>query len=375
MTLGAEERAFLQAAFDLYRQAGTWPNLRSVERQLVKQDLDAKQIGRRLSERYGDGIGHTGWQEQVRLPFSALIELDGIDDWFAPLVDALPIMHSIYRGSPDEPRLTSSELRARGWPADRIRRVGQILRDEYALTEGGSWSKNPEEWYVGISPEIRKYSGCTSARDYIARRIEIARADQEAADRAWNDKLHTSFLEHVLDDNTILARNARLSVSKPPRRPEPVEATGDRGVATKGASEISADVTRLIHPRVFAVAQSRLKSDHGADAAEAAFKEINHRVKTHVLKKTGKELDGAGLMYVAFSFEKGEPLIRLADLSSESGRKEQKGYMQLFAGSMLGIRNPNAHANLQVSRERALHLLVLASLLMSRLDEAGVEAA
>jgi len=45
--------------------------------------------------------------------------------------------------------------------------------------------------------------------------------------------------------------------------------------------------------------------------------------------------------------------------------------MLLFAGAMRSIRNPKAHANIEIDHVRALHHLFVASLLMSKLDEAS----
>ena len=90
-------------------------------------------------------------------------------------------------------------------------------------------------------------------------------------------------------------------------------------------------------------------------------------VKEHVRRKTGEELDGASLMNRAFS--PNAPLIVLDDLSTESGRNVQLGYMQIYAGSMTGIRNPKAHANVTIDDARARYFLFLASLLAYRFDE------
>ncbi|MCD6490733.1 MAG: TIGR02391 family protein [Candidatus Korarchaeota archaeon] len=128
------------------------------------------------------------------------------------------------------------------------------------------------------------------------------------------------------------------------------------------------DFWGIIHKDIIRVAKNKFEDGYYADAVEAAFKEINNRVKEIVKNKTGKELDGASLMYYAFS-EK-DPIIVLDDLSSETGRNIQKGYMQIFAGAMTGIRNPKAHENITISRERAIHFIFLASLLMYRLNEA-----
>lgn len=124
----------------------------------------------------------------------------------------------------------------------------------------------------------------------------------------------------------------------------------------------------LIHPAISGLCKSRFDAGHFADSIETAFKHINQTVKIKVKKKTGNELDGSSLMNTAFSPK--TPIISLDDLSTENGRNIQTGYMQIFAGSMTGIRNPKAHDIINIDRERAIHFLFLASLLMYKLDEA-----
>jgi uncharacterized protein (TIGR02391 family) len=122
-----------------------------------------------------------------------------------------------------------------------------------------------------------------------------------------------------------------------------------------------------IHPSITRVAKGRYEASQFADCVEAALKEINTLVKDHVRRRTGEELDGATLMNKAFS--PNNPLIVLDDLGTESGRNVQKGYMQLYAGSMTGIRNPKAHGNITIDGARARHFLYLASLLAYRFEE------
>jgi uncharacterized protein (TIGR02391 family) len=127
------------------------------------------------------------------------------------------------------------------------------------------------------------------------------------------------------------------------------------------------DFWDLIHPAITGVAKSRFDAGHYADAVETSLKHVNATVKTKVKKKTGNELDGSSLMNTAFSIK--NPIIALDDLSTESGRNSQVGYMQIFAGSITGIRNPKAHEIINIDRTRAIHLLFLASLLMYKVDE------
>lgn len=128
-----------------------------------------------------------------------------------------------------------------------------------------------------------------------------------------------------------------------------------------------AGVWQMLHPKVAELAKPRFESGHYADAVEAVFKELNSRVKQIYLKSTGEELDGVPLMRKAFTPSK--PVILLDDLSTETGRNIQQGYMEIFAGSMAGIRNPKTHENVVITADRATHHLMLASLLFNRLDE------
>jgi len=128
------------------------------------------------------------------------------------------------------------------------------------------------------------------------------------------------------------------------------------------------DFWPLIHAKVRSLAKDRFSAKHYADAVESAFKALNVEVRERVRAKSGQELDGASLMNTAFSLK--TPLLVLNDQTTQSGRDAQLGYMQIFAGSMTGIRNPKAHDIVQITPERAIHLLFLASLLWSKLDEA-----
>jgi uncharacterized protein (TIGR02391 family) len=127
-------------------------------------------------------------------------------------------------------------------------------------------------------------------------------------------------------------------------------------------------VWSLLHPKVVETARSRFESGHYADAVEATFKALSTSVKDRHKAKTGEELDGVHLMRKAFTPSK--PSILLDDLASETGRNIQQGYMDIFAGSIAGIRNPKAHDNIHITPERAIHHLMIASLLFHKLDEA-----
>ena len=116
-----------------------------------------------------------------------------------------------------------------------------------------------------------------------------------------------------------------------------------------------------LHPTVVEQSRSRYESGHFADAVEAALKELNHQIKLTHQREKGEEKDGSSLMKSAFS--PNNPSITLEDLSTDTGKSIQQGYMEIFSGAMTGIRNPKAHQNITLDEQRCRHFLYLASLL------------
>lgn len=126
------------------------------------------------------------------------------------------------------------------------------------------------------------------------------------------------------------------------------------------------DVWSLIHPQIAEVSKKRVNDGYYADAVESACKTLNTRVRDYVLDQTGEELDGAGLMRKAFS--PGNPIIKIANVENKSGHDTQQGYMEIFAGVMIGFRNPKAHDNETITKEDAFRKLIMLSLLMYKID-------
>lgn len=133
------------------------------------------------------------------------------------------------------------------------------------------------------------------------------------------------------------------------------------------SKSVKDNIWSIMHPEIIRVAQQRFESEQYADAVEAAFKEINTRVKNMYLEKNGETKDGADLMFSAFHAN--NPVLCF-DFSTSPFSKDdiQKGYMHMFAGAMMGIRNPKAHANEMITKEDALRKLAFASMLMYKLD-------
>ena len=125
---------------------------------------------------------------------------------------------------------------------------------------------------------------------------------------------------------------------------------------------------KLVHPLISKVSKDKFFDGYYADSVESAFKEINARCKKIYYKATQEEKDGADLMHNIFSENK--PILKFEEKDNETSKNVQRGYMEIFAGAMTGIRNPKAHENQHLIKEKAFRRLILASLLMEKIDEA-----
>ncbi len=107
---------------------------------------------------------------------------------------------------------------------------------------------------------------------------------------------------------------------------------------------------------------------HYAQAVEMAYKCVNNTIKKI---SNEKSRDGADLMTYVFS-EK-NPIIKLNDLNTKSELDEQKGFMQIFAGCMTGIRNPRAHEDEWAdTEENALSLISFADFLLQKIGNLNI---
>lgn len=88
-----------------------------------------------------------------------------------------------------------------------------------------------------------------------------------------------------------------------------------------------------------------------------------------IRSRTKLKEDGDRLIGQVFSLD--NPLLILTELETESGQNDQKGFMQMFKGAYQGVRNPKAHSlTHDLTPEKAAQYLVLASLLIRRVEEA-----
>ena len=124
--------------------------------------------------------------------------------------------------------------------------------------------------------------------------------------------------------------------------------------------DILLDIDTL-HPKIQEVAGELFKSGYFRQAVLDTYIMLVDYVKT----KSGiHDLDNTPLMQKVFSQNK--PIIKVSD-----DKDEQLGFMWMFSGAVMGIRNPNSHRLIDHNdRQKTFEWLCFASVLLRTLDDA-----
>jgi uncharacterized protein (TIGR02391 family) len=120
-----------------------------------------------------------------------------------------------------------------------------------------------------------------------------------------------------------------------------------------------------LHPEIARAANDLYRDGHYAHAVEDSVKALNGFVR---LRSGLDGIDGVPLMQKAFSLN--NPVLKFNNLSDQSDRDEQLGFMNMFSGAVSGLRNPRAHGFIRDDPERALEFIAFVSLLAKLLEGA-----
>ena len=206
---------------------------------------------------------------------------------------------------------------------------------------------------------------------YLAQDFGILSPPKMSEDRMRVDTCCVG--EHVIDlkepglDWAQRARFAREAIPKPMIVPfEMLQSAvyDEEFLDEHSDEERQQDFWALLHPSIVPEARKRFRARFYAEAVLAALKVITLQIKC----RTGLNLDGAQLMTKAFAPT--QPYLVFASGDTETARSIQQGYLQIYAGTMMAIRNPKAHDFVEIDATRCVHFLFLASLLAHKLDEA-----
>jgi uncharacterized protein (TIGR02391 family) len=145
---------------------------------------------------------------------------------------------------------------------------------------------------------------------------------------------------------------------------EILEEQSGEGIEDTASRAIQAYNGLDLHPEISRACSTLYLDGHYANAVEASVKVLNGLVRF----RSGLEFDGTTLMERAFS--PSNPVLKFNNLQDQSDKDEQKGFMQMFAGAVSGLRNPRAHGFIRDTPERALEFIAFVSLLAKLLDGA-----
>lgn len=142
-----------------------------------------------------------------------------------------------------------------------------------------------------------------------------------------------------LPDLHSIAR-ALAAAQEATARATPAKDEGDKPPRQRASDDVVEIYDWLVRHTELRLATRGLFIDgYFARSVEEAFKALNNFVK----RRSGLDTaDGDGLMREAFSAT--NPRLRIPKrLQTQTERSQQRGYMDIFAGCMAGIRNPRAH--------------------------------
>lgn len=181
----------------------------------------------------------------------------------------------------------------------------------------------------------------------------------------WRYPVETTFEQRFVKQQAMLrqARGRYVMLSTIPDKPIPGFYGGSVGIGLTAADvppPHSASLSRLL-PTIASVAGKLFEDGHYRQAIFEACIALNQAVK----EKSGSTAkDGTALMENAFSV--GRPLLKISE-----DKDERKGFMWLFAGAMMGLRNPRGHqlaTDTDLTQDECLEWLGFLSALMRVVD-------
>lgn len=120
-----------------------------------------------------------------------------------------------------------------------------------------------------------------------------------------------------------------------------------------------------LHPFISKGCAQLYRDGHYAQAVG----EASRAVFQYLRDVTGLAEDGASLAQSAFSIK--NPILAFSDLSDQTKKDEQVGFMEMLAAFAKGVRNPLAHTHGKIEEaQKSFEYLVMASIFCRRIDDA-----
>lgn len=233
---------------------------------------------------------------------------------------------------------------------DRYVRISRILRTIVSRC----WDGDEADYF---EPE-GSWTASTVA-DYICRDVRELKL-------LWPAELDSSGLDEIVKQATSHEKSRFRTLARDLL--PPLEDLIDQYYSTRPVGDLTTAIVDLLHPTIMEAAYSQFRAGHYREAVlnavMAVFDLIRNRARS--------DKDGAALVAEVFSLE--NPLLVLSNVDTESGRNEQKGFIQILQGAYIAVRNPKAHSLASdLDQVGAAQYLVFASLLARRVSAAKAQ--
>lgn len=225
------------------------------------------------------------------------------------------------------------------------------------------------------SPDRQRSGG--SARPECKRRPPEARQLHRASQRLWEAsglrcESRLTYLHKVTKKPMIASLGALekiCSMSPDLERFERVVRRSAEFTDSAGDNErLHAFDLRNVHQKLPNKCRILFDDCHYSQSTFEACKYIDKEIQ----RFTNENKSGYALMMSVFGGN--TPKLKIANLTTQTGKDEQEGFKFLLAGAMLAIRNPRGHEyKIEDDPDTCLDYLVLISALLRTIERAGFE--
>jgi uncharacterized protein (TIGR02391 family) len=312
-----EQRLYLQAIFDYFREYGKWPTHTYLERQFIQThpDLDIEEIAQSLPAGLTNPVDLLNTESKATLSVPAIYQCWGSVQELSTFVSVIEICVKIFFKTGIETRSLSNADLARDnpiWRENAIRKVGLLLYGEPNIWSTFAGPDQEGGWSCVIAKEIRRFRGVNTIEQYLEMRIM-----------------------------------PRKELSQPV---VPVMSTPT--VVSANDLQLHSDILS----RCWDLFIAQKYDDAILNATKAL--EVAIRTKTHL----SHDIIGATLVNRAFKPDK--PILRYSDIEAE-----QEGMMSLLRGMIQVFKNPQSHRFVGVqNKSECLSVLLMCSNLLYTIE-------
>lgn len=327
---------FRQAIFNRFKSELEWPRYRELEVDFIDHApiqllLDQLPPGE-VIQQYP-----VTRDSQVLLTLEGIAKCEGGEDLVDGYMSAARFAGELYQRQRARASFTNHDL---------VQELGLTMREALLVshliwelggpvTDGGSRSHDDRDFEFTVSP-----------RAIYLRKVETLDDYAEAVD----------MIEEIRRKEAVVGD------------PESRMRSPERGSSVHAAF-VSPEAS--LHSVVAIAAERLLPVNAHAEAVRLSFQMF----ETFIQMVSG-EADRSGADLMSHTFRPENPIIPLGPLESRHELSEQRGFMLLAMGSMMGIRNPHSHGPpAELSRDVAIEQLALASYLFRRVEEATGKSA